>query len=311
MDIVFCTDNNYVMPCGIAITSLLENNKGESVTIHIIGLDLEPKNKLDLENVSKHYGCKILLYDLNHDYLLNYNLPFHEKGQKYITIAAYIRLFLEDILPKDLDKVLYLDADTMVVDNLQSLWNIDISNHSLAGVIEHNAFVPDEYNRLKYSSNYSYINSGVLLINLKYWRENNISTKFIQYLDQNINDIIHHDQDILNGVLYATILLLPYKYNMHSTFYSKKFVKKGDYNSNILHESRMQPVIIHYTTRKPWHKDSFAIKINQYLYYKSLTVWRDKPLTWTDTSFSRKFKFYKRKCLKFLRLRVYKDRISA
>lgn len=300
MDIVFCTDNNYVMPCGIAITSLLENNKDEDITIHIIGLELTTEKKKILKDIKKDGNVFILIYDVKKDYLDQFDLPFHKDASTHITIAAYIRLFLVDILPKELDKVLYLDCDIIVVENISKLWNIDLNKYSAIGVVDHIAYEKETYTRLRYSEKDGYINSGVLLINLAYWRENNILNRFIDFINIRKNDILLHDQDVINAVLHDTINKCDPIFNLHSSFYYKKY-RMNEHLTN-LKELLLSPTIIHFSGTKPWFKDSFHPEKERYLYYKELSPWKKESLIWSKKTIKKRLRYYKRKFLYALHL---------
>jgi Lipopolysaccharide biosynthesis proteins, LPS:glycosyltransferases len=290
MDAVLCTDRNYLMPCGITILSLLENNKGEDITVHVVGMELNDKDKQDLKSVVDKYDASILFYNMSKDSLTAWGLPVEKR---HLSISAYIRFFLFDILPSELGKVLYLDCDLIVTACLKDLWNTDIHNYSLAGVIDYPNFNPETYTRLNYSNRYSYINSGVLLINLNYWRQHDVLSGLLEYSKSNYKNIRHEDQDIINGVLHESILLLPLKYNVHNSFYWRKR-NIGPYDDEA-REVVKNPVIIHFTTSmKPWLKGSIHPMRKEYLKYKNLSLWKNVPVTWGKLTFGQKIRYYKR-----------------
>lgn len=294
MDVVFCTDNNYVMPCGITMISLLENNKGVDIAIHIVGMNLTDDNKDLLQKIGDQYSASLYFYDIDKSYLSSFCLAMN--GPKHITIAAYIRLFLAEILPNDIEKVLYLDCDLIVNDRLTDLWNINMQSCSVMGTIDAPAFIPTTYKRLGYPNTFSYINTGVLLINLQYWRSNNVQKSFENYLVSSQSSIIYHDQDVINAVLFKSIKMLPFKYNVHNLYYLR------DWDAHLyqaeVDEARSNPAIIHFSTgTKPWVKGSFHPLVERYIKYKDLSPWKDVTIGWGNQSFSRKFRYYKRKFL--------------
>lgn len=291
MHIAFCTDNNYSMPCGIAMVSLLENNKSEDITIHLLGCNLNATNKKLLEETADKYKKQILFYDIKEKELERFELS--KEGPQYLSISCCTRLFLAEIIPNNITKILYLDCDIMVVDKLNHLWNTDIEHHSIAGVIEYLTFKPDTFKNLRYPNKYAYINSGVLLINLKYWRENNVLNKFSEYAENNKENLKFIDQDILNGTLYASTLLLPIKYNTHMFFFERK-TNTFQYQEE-MYEARKNPVIIHFTSSsKPWNKGSLHPLTSKYIEYKNKSLWANVPLIWDNISFKKKLKYYKR-----------------
>lgn len=280
--------------------SLLEHNAGGEITIHIIGMNLDDISKTSLRGIAENRGATIHFYNIDEAYLDKFNLAMN--GPKHINVAAYIRLFTPEILSDDIDKILYLDCDLIVVDDLSELWNTDINAYAVAGVVDAPNFRLDTFRRLKYSNEYSYINSGVLLINLKYWRNNNILAKLMKYATDNSANIIYHDQDVINGVLYNAMLLLPVKNNMHHSFYLREWAAY-EYHSEIM-EARNSPVIIHFSTgNKPWVKGSFHPYTERYQEYKALSPWKDLPVGWGNLGLNKKLKYYKRVILYSLGLK--------
>lgn len=290
--VVFCPDNNYAMPCGVAMVSLLENNTGEDITIHIIGMELTDVNKEPLQQIADKYRTKIVFYNIDKEYLEKFNLAMD--GPRYINIAAYVRFFIPCILSSEIDKVLYLDSDLIVASGLEDLWNTSIENYPVAGVQDGLIFYDKHlYERLGYSEQYPYINSGVLLINLKYWRENNVLNKLLDYTKENYEQIVFLDQDVINGALHESILLLPFRFNITSIFYQRDW--GSNKYSEAVAEARKNPAIIHYVSEnKPWQKGRFHPQTPTFLKYKALSPWVNEPLKWYSPSLSKKFKYYKR-----------------
>lgn len=300
MDVVFCTDNNYVMPCGIAMVSLLENSPNQNIVVHIIGLELYDSTKELLKGIADKYNIRIAFYEITLAFLDNFSFPI--EGPKHLTISTYIRLFLSEILPSDIDKILYLDCDLIVTDNISDMWNTDISNYTVAGVVDTQSFSPTIFEKLHYDRKYSYINAGVLLINLKAWREQDIQAKLLEYTNRNKANLVHHDQDIINGTLHASILLLPLKYNVHSFFFRRNF--EGHGYQNEIREALKKPAVIHFTTGgKPWKKDSLHPLTHVYLHYKKLSPWANTPIQWSDIPLYKRFKYLKRQIFHALGLK--------
>lgn len=277
MDVVFCTDNNYVMACGVAMVSLLDNNKENAVTIHILGIDLKTESKEKCLSIASTYNVQMFFYEIDNRLLESHKFLLLSKQ---MTLAAFTRLFLGSILPSTINKVLYLDCDLIISKNLLELWNTNIDEYSIAGVIDVYLCEQDRvYNNLGYDKSYSYVNSGVLLINLKYWREQNLQKFFLEYEKEYSNRRMFHDQDIINGVLYNTKLLLPLKYNIIESYYLRK-TNLSKYKNEI-YGVLNDPVIIHYSSsNKPWYKSCMHPLKGEFLKYKAISPWKDTPLTW-------------------------------
>lgn len=125
------------------------------------------------------------------------NLP---NQRAHLTVETYYRLFISDILPSDIDKVLWLDCDIIVAGDLKELWNEGISDSAVGVVPDFENNNVRVMNRLKYDAAYGYFNAGVLLINLKYWRRENIIPIFTNYISDHYENLYYHDQDVLNYV---------------------------------------------------------------------------------------------------------------
>ena len=180
MKLVVCLNKGYLMPTTVMLCSLFENNKGEHICVHALLGDggescINPLKAL-AEKYSQAIECHLV--DMQ---TLPY-LPVKCKGQNsYITIEAYLRLFLCDYLPEDIDKVLYLDGDMIVCQSISELWEWDLGEAAVGVVPDFKVFDVHHINNLGYDVRYGYFNSGVLLINLKLWREGCVKDSFLSY----------------------------------------------------------------------------------------------------------------------------------
>lgn len=274
MDIVTCLDKNYVMPTGVMMSSVCLNNLDASITFHLViddSVDEADKQSL-VKNISSFMVASVTFYSVNG---LKLSILPAIKSER-MTLATYYRLFLEVILPRDLHKVLYLDGDIIVRHSLRCLWDTDITDYALAAVPDVNENNLNFYNRLKYPSTRGYFNAGVLLINLDYWRSYQALSHFFTFLESHRTDIVYHDQDILNAVFYDRKRLMPIKYNVTNQFLYANY--DYSYNEKQVIEARTNPVIIHYTPKKPWAYDRFLHPYESSFHkFKNLTIWKNIP----------------------------------
>ena len=279
MDIVCCTDEKFIMPTGIMLKSLCHNNR--EIYVHIVIDDsVTESSKKSLETIVKSNQSNDIFFYLI-DGSLFYDFPSVNVVLPRITKATYYRLLLANILPVRLNKVLFLDGDIIVRNNLTSLWESNVDQFAVGCVIDSEIDNIDMYNRLMYAPKYGYFNAGVLLINLLYWRKNNLTEKFFQFIKDFPERIKYHDQDVLNGVLYDQKLFLPIRYNVQTAFFFKKDIVKYDFQKygKEIYEVRKDPYIVHFTTSfKPWNDDCTHPYRDLFLYYKNLTIWKDVPL---------------------------------
>lgn len=259
------TDDNYILPTIVTITSIMENSKSTTKYDYYIMLsgEVSKENKQKLISIQEHYkNCSINLIDMK-DAFKNAYISHH------IKVPAYYRLSLPSLLP-NIDKILYLDVDIIVNKDLFELYKTNINNYYLAGIKNPHGYLCKDSNFdyakfLGIDSIDQYINSGVTLFNLKKMREDNLEQKFIDFITakQKAGEAIPlHDQDTLNAVCYNHIYHLPCKYNL-MLHYAVKSVEDFDnnkwlsqcYNRDEWLEAFNDPVIIHYSSwKKPWKK---------------------------------------------------------
>lgn len=272
---ILCTpDDNYVPYCGIMLTSLLENNKKAHFDIYIASNNINSNNKNNLKRLSQLYNCTISFIFVNRE-IFN-TCPIREGD--HVSIAAYYRIIAPKILPKDIHKILYLDCDIIINGDITGLYNTSIAEFSFGAIIDEGYYNPQIYRRLEYSKEFHYINSGVVLFNLDYWRKNNLSEECLSYISKNYEKVIFHDQDTLNAVLHGTIKFLPITYNFQ-TGYMLTHYSFGEEIKKEIEKEVYTPKIIHYTGYgKPWHIHSQHPYAKRFIHYRDLSIWKDTPI---------------------------------
>lgn len=193
----FCCTRDWYIHLYTIIYALLKHNKVDKIYLFIEDDEISYLNdkKIEFINVNNL-----------HEYITSNSPNYNTKYTK----LSYLRCFFSKILNED--KILYLDVDTLVVDNIHELWNLDLKDNVIAGVHE-----SGEWN--KYLNTYglddTYINSGVLLIDLKKIREEKLDDSMIYLL--NYNKYAFPDQDVINLVCRNRIHHLSNIYNSSET----------------------------------------------------------------------------------------------
>ena len=275
IDIVLCTDENYVMPTGVLIYSILVTNAQKEITFHIVSAGISKKGQEMLSSLIKEKTKHIAFYTIDKEILKD--CPIREED--HISLATYYRILFPTILPQSIDRVLYLDSDILCVDNIDSLWNTDISKYSAAVIIDIYNDDIRRYNRLQYEAFSGYFCGGVMLINLAYWREHDIQNKTLTFISQYPDRCIAHDQDALNYILKGTLLFVHPRYNVQLDFfapYSTLFVDRKYFPS--LTEATHNPCLLHFTgSEKPWHHECKYPTSLQNLWFEVArrTPWKD------------------------------------
>ena len=278
MNIIYTSNDKFVPQVGAGICSVCENNKDfVEINFYIVSYGIKSKNKKELEKLTKKYNRNIVIIELN-SLEKYFDFDFDTTGWNPIVLA---RLLIDKLLPQEVDRVLYLDGDTIVRGNLKEFWNTDLVNKTIGMSIEPTI----DKNRIKVldMEGYPYCNAGVLLINLKRWRKIKAGEIIISYYKNHNGKLFANDQDAINGSMKKEIKIVSPKYNYYNIFdqYSYSFMcklmKPLDYISrDIYMEARKNPVIIHYLGKeRPWRKGNTHKYRNDYHKYLDMTVWKD------------------------------------
>lgn len=273
-------DSNYVMQCCTTLVSVMYNNQDEQISFHIISNNMSQENKNAIRGEIKKFSQSVFFYDILSKDLSSYSIY----GNSHISMATYYRLLVADILPKNIHKLIYLDCDLVVNGSIKEFWNIDVSRYAVAAVEDMWSGKLDNYTRLSYSQEFTYFNAGVLLINVDYWKQLDISHISMEYAQQHPDSLIFNDQDVLNALLHDKKLLIPFRWNIQDGFLRKK-KRIRPQALPVLMEELKHPVIIHYTGhRKPWLYLCQHPYQSLFFKYLDMTRWKGIrptiPLSW-------------------------------
>lgn len=281
------------------LTSLFENNKKCSFNVYLQGDNISKENTLLLESIARRHNSNISI--INVDSASLPKLPIREGD--HVSVAAYYRLLSPYMLPLNINKVLYLDCDIIINGDIEQLFNEDISEYACAAIIDEDNENPEKHKRLGYGMEYPYINSGVMLINIEYWRKKKITERCMEFIRNNPDRVILHDQDTINAVLNKEIKLLSVKYNLQTAMlYCCSKLSK--HTTEDVEQHKYKPIIIHYTgASKPWHKGSKHPYCNRFLYYKNISAWRKYPLVKSERTWKEELLYFRNSIIWALGLR--------
>lgn len=254
MEVLFCFDEKYEQHFGVAVTSLILNNIDNLTRIHIVTKKISSNFNKKLEQIKTKADVDFCIYEVEDEEVKNLKVSEH------ISSAAYYRLLAPDLLPSNLNKVLYLDSDLIVNGSIMELYNYDLSNYIVAAY-SGEAKAGTTKKRLELNGDY-YFNSGVMLINLETWRHMNIGKKCIEFLRDSPQMILLWDQDALNKVIDGQFLNLDKKWNSLVDLYG----------GNSLADD--QSIIVHFIgSLKPWHSWCISSKKRIYWSYLRQSPW--------------------------------------
>lgn len=269
INIAFSINDNHCLYVFFTISMIKKYTN--NLDIFVLHTDLSDKSKdrlktLETESVNIHF--------VTIDRDLFSNLPLTLDG---ITIETYYRYLLPEILV-DCDKVIYLDSDLLIRCDVKELWDIDVSQHYLAGVNEIDIInrFPDHKLKLGFDLDELFINVGVLICNLQKMRQDKITHHLFTETERLKDIILFQDQDVINVALKGKIADLPLAYNytveaMEKDLLSLDEIKVIHYNSQIA---------------KPWIPKNYQNKkISKYLeLWKSQFVTHMKQIQQTKVS---------------------------
>ncbi len=268
--VAFNIDSNYVKHCAVTMVSMLENNSEETFTFHIITDYLSAEQKQTLEDLCTKYGSHTAFYPPNQKMLEGFSI---RKFSKRISMATYYRCLLSEILPAHIDRVLYLDCDIVICGDIRPFWNMPLNEIGAIGVEDIGCREPKRYSILQYPMEDSYFNAGVLMVNLAYWREHNVPQACIEYFHVYPERILYNDQDLLNSILHKDKVLIDLVWNVQDGFYRNPSKLTQEWKQKYTTVLK-NPIILHYTNRKPWDYDSQHPLRELYFKYLDHTPWK-------------------------------------
>lgn len=255
VNIVLITDSYYVVPTSVSISSAIKNKCPSSIyNFYIIAENITAKEKQSLLKLQQQAPQTVNIEIIPQS---EPDLPYQNMQRFLWYKVAMQKIFLPQILQK-LDKVIYMDGDTLVLKDLRELYKIDVDD-VYAAVAKDGIYYrfPQEMAEMGLDKRGYYFNSGVMLHNLKLQRQDDIVKKSIEYI--NSHQDFFGDQDVLNVVFGDKLKLMSYRYNCISNFFEQDDLTfLSHFYGEELPQNRtqiyQQAVIIHYAGDKPWHE---------------------------------------------------------
>ena len=262
----YSLNNGFTYPTLVSMTSLVIN-AGNNIFYNIyilISPDFTEKNKEILMSVEKKYKdhCKVIFINMGNKFEgldTNFKIP----------TSSYYRLDLHNLLP-DVDRILYMDGDTAIFQDLSDLITLDMKGNYILGFID--SATPNSLE--KYNVKDAFILcAGVLLMDLSALRKNNITEKFEQFFKKYLGNIEQHDQTTINVVCHGKISPLPVKYGMWNFKFFREFINHCNFQLPFVRFNRKEiilaykhPAILHYVRAKPFK--NYHKRLNNKYYFK-------------------------------------------
>ena len=277
INILCCTDSNYAPYYGIMLTSLLENNGDLPIHIYIMTAGLSQSVTDLYDKLSERYNAKIFYIIVDEARLKDCPVRIGD----HVSLATYFRLIAPVLLPENITKLLYLDGDIIVSDSILDLWNQDLTGVALGAVTDESYYLDTPFERLSYPKADGYVNAGVLLMNLDYWRTHQVTERLMDCIEKKGDLLSYHDQDAINLVLHKEIKLLPVRYNLQNGFLQEHHFRNFTLGlQEEIREAIEKPCIIHFGGKgKPWHRREQHPFLSYFHHYRKISLWSDLPLS--------------------------------
>lgn len=266
MNIAIALNQNYFRYAFVLIDSILCNHPETELSFYLLNVDLREDQIRKIRDYASKYGAEIWDTKIINE-LFPEDLPLpDERFSKEI----YFRLAMADVIPEDVERILYLDVDTVVIQNIEEMYHLDFGDAYFMACKEHHDAFEDSRGVLfneRLKKGYTYFNSGVILMNLKALRENGFYLKkYLELLQPILPYTTCPDQDLLNYVHPENISYLDAEHyvdqNPYNLFARYAWNLRKSYEQ-VKEEAR----IIHYSGFKPWNANGLRYDL-EYLWWE-------------------------------------------
>ncbi|MGI9517237.1 MAG: glycosyltransferase family 8 protein [Pirellulaceae bacterium] len=303
--VVCACDDHYAMPLTVMLHSAARNlSPGNRLLVYFIDGGLSESSWAAVSETL--VDLPIDIYSVQPDY----SLVEHLHTSHHVTPAAYLRLLTAEMLPEHVEKAIYLDSDLVVMDDLNKLWDMPLDdNYCLAAPDVACPFIDarvgcdnfrhagpylaawrpvPNYLELGLDPAAEYFNSGVMVLNLDQWRQDQVAGQMLDCLAQNKSHIWCWDQYALNVVFHRRWGRLPARWNQGAHVLDYPSLSTSPLDRDEYQEMCDDPAIVHFTTEfKPWQYHWTHLRGDQFFLALDETAWRGwrpiKPeFSWPD-----------------------------
>ena len=267
---IACCSNEKLAPMfGVVVTSVGINVTSDDVMMYLLHNGLKRSTVKRLQKIADRYNVRLKFLEINLEILKD--CPTNDKIH-YGNIMMYARILLPSMLP-NLDKVIYLDCDLVVCKDLKSLWETDVNDIAVA--MAPDLLYQDKGTLSRLGINNKYLNSGVIVMNLDYWRKHDVQNRLLSYIIDKGNELIYNDQDALNVILNDERRQLSARYNVTPYHFHRNLDNYPKEMHEEIREARIDPVVFHYVgPTKPWSLGCYLPGKKLFMKYQKASGWR-------------------------------------
>lgn len=273
--VVLAISRGCLKPVQTLLKSIDYNNQDMKFELFFLYIDIDRKERQLYQSITENYGYDCFFIEVKVDYL-------PENELEHITKETFLRLFIPSLLPKRLNRVLYLDIDIVVNGSLRHLYEMPFHGCSIiaAEVCKNQKECIDVKRANRVPRNFKYFNAGVLMMNLPALRadEHFKSAFIVDFLRNNLKDIREDDQGYLNHFLWNKARILNcYRYNYDAGIYfcyENRIDKRLKYMLDMLRREKLannNAIIIHYRgPNKPWRDNYDGKCLKKFMFYEQM-----------------------------------------
>lgn len=267
--ILVALDEQYIPPLRVMLKSLSISNPGETVELYLMHDSIPDAQMEELEGYCA--GLGFVLYAVRVDACQFADAPVF----RHYSIAMYFRLLACWILPESIERILYIDPDTMVINPIRPLYEMDIGENLYAAA-SHTGLasgITENINRFRLGISGQYFNSGVLLMNLKQQRQEMRPKDIFAFASEHRDELVLPDQDILNGLYGGRVLpisdvLYNYDARNHNAY---MLMSGGEHDTDFVMRNT---IVLHFCgSAKPWMRQYRFRYGTLYKHYMRLSGW--------------------------------------
>lgn len=261
MNILVTLNSNYIQPLTVMLKSMTVNNPADNFDLYVAHSSLTSE---DFDRINKSVD---LTRTKIHSIVIDEKILANAPVLKRLSKETYYRLLALEFMPKNTDRVLYIDPDTVILRSLKKLYNTDMGNNLIAAAGHTKGFIEFlNRKRLHLNKNTRYINAGIILMNIKEMRKEYCVDDIFRYIEKNRKKLYLGDQDVFNGMFTGRIKVIDeLLYNL-----DEKTLASAEVN---LEWVKNNTVIIHYNGQyKPWKEGYKGIMQGFYYHYDKTVI---------------------------------------
>jgi lipopolysaccharide biosynthesis glycosyltransferase len=281
MHVAIYLDEDYAVPATVLVLSLLRHlGSAAPLQLHVFGVGLTDETRRTM--AASWPDDRLVIHWIDVDF------PADAAGCQptgYLSRAAYARLLIDRYLPVEVERVLTIDADGLILDDITKLWRLAPNRSCLMAVRD--SFVrlladdPSDFiqgDRQRHAA--PYFNSGLMLIDTRRWRDEAVSAKCLDLALRHPGSAVIGDNSLLNAVLAGDWEPLPLRWNCnsrHLAIHSYPSLRGAVHPQDEVTEALRKPGFLHFVSQhKPWHEGRYHPDRRLYMEYLAQTAWSDQ-----------------------------------